>query len=209
MDPNDPDKRHPELRIHVDVLLRWINPLIQLANKRPLTNDDVWPCPPKELVEVQSAAFWRGWEQECERAYEQGRKPSFLWALALAYGDRLVLTGVFQIIFLILQLIQPFLVGELVKYIQTGDGGIETGIGLALGFGAVAFVSSIVLSQVFYLLRRLGDVLRAGVMMAVYEQTLRLTTAARLQNTIGQTTNLIAIDAEKLNLAVQFIHFLW
>lgn len=25
----------------------------------------------------------------------------------------------------------------------------------------------------------------------------------------GQTTNLMAIDAEKLNLAIQFVHFLW
>lgn len=31
----------------------------------------------------------------------------------------------------------------------------------------------------------------------------------QVQNTVGQTTNLMAIDAEKLFLAIQFIHFIW
>lgn len=46
-------------------------------------------------------------------------------------------------------------------------------------------------------------------MAAVYQKTLRLTSASRLQCTVGQTTNLMVIDSEKLFQVVLFMHFLW
>ncbi len=45
--------------------------------------------------------------------------------------------------------------------------------------------------------------------MAVYKHSLKLTSQARQQNTVGQLVNLLAIDSEKLFLAVQFFHFTW
>lgn len=210
MDPNRVGgQSHPESTAYFDILLRWINPLIELANKRPLTPADVWDCPSHETVEYHTSNFWKAWLEEVKHAEETSRKPSFVWALFVAFGDRLLIAGAMQLGFLILQLGQPFLVAEIVSYIQNGEGGIGRGVGFAIGFGALAFGSSLLLSRVFDVLRRLGDAVRAGVMMAVYEQSLKLTTAARLKNTIGQTTNLIAIDVEKLNLAVQFFHYLW
>ena len=55
----------------------------------------------------------------------------------------------------------------------------------------------------------LGLGVRAATMMAVYQHSLGLTASARLGTTVGSTTNLMAIDAEKLFLTTQFIHFLW
>ncbi|RYH19548.1 ATP-binding cassette domain-containing protein [archaeon] len=210
MDPNDPDKRHPEERVvFFDILLQWINPLIKLANKRTLKSSDVWDCPEHETVEVQAEKFWAAWYDECDVATQENRQASLLKALFKAFGTRFTMAGLYQFAFFLLQFAQPFLVGALVGYVRTGEGGLGRGIGLAIGFAAISSVSSIFLSRTFDSLRRLGVAIRSGVMMAVYEQALKLTTASRLQNTVGQTTNLMAIDAEKLNLAVQFIHFLW
>lgn len=209
MATNADSKQHPEAKLYFDILLQWVNPLIRLANKRSLQPSDVWDCPPHETVEHQTKLFWKAWNHERNQAIEEDRKPSFLWSLFMAFGDRLITAGIMQCIFMLIQIGQPFLVGELVGFIQTGDGGIRRGVWLACLFGGMAFISSLLLARVFDQLRRLGDAVRAGVMMAVYEQSLRLTTSSRLTNTIGQTTNLIAIDVEKLNLAVQFLHFLW
>jgi len=126
---------------------------------------------------------------------------------------------------------QPFLIGQLVSYVQSGEGGIGVGIGYALGFAALSLIASTSFSIAFDILRRLGVAVRSCLMLAVYEQSLKLTTSARMQNTIGipliiayplfsvylsvvcrcagQTTNLMAIDCEKLNLAAPYVHFLW
>eukprot|EP01031_Cornospumella_fuschlensis_P040437 gene40437-49283_t len=210
MNADDPDKRHPEERVLIfDILLQWINPLIKLANTRTLKSSDVWDCPGSETVELQAEKFWTAWYEECDAAFQENRHASLLKALFRSFGSRFILAGVYQFCFFLLQFAQPFLVGALVGYVRTGEGGLRRGIGLAVGFAVISSVSSIFLSRTFDSLRRLGVAIRSGVMMAVYEQALKLTTASRLQNTVGQTTNLMAIDAEKLNLAVQFIHFLW
>ncbi len=58
-------------------------------------------------------------------------------------------------------------------------------------------------------MRRTAAVVKASIMMNVYEQAIHLTNASRQQCTIGQTTNLMSIDADKIALASQFVHFLW
>lgn len=107
------------------------------------------------------------------------------------------------------QLAQPFLVGEIVNFIATGNGGISYGVGLAFGLLAVSMASSISLSASLYMSRLLGIAVKSGVTMLVYDHALHLTAAARMQCSVGQTTNLMAIDAEKLFQAVIFFHYIW
>ncbi len=194
---------HPEEQVWADLLLSWLSPLIRLANERPLKEEDVWPCPTSETVHQQGSQFWEAWNHERKRA-----EPSMVRALLGAFGHRFFIAGCWQLSFLLFQLAQPFLVGALVQFISEG-GSLGRGIGLALGFAGASLICSISISQALSQLRKLGVAVRCGVMMAVYEQALRLTTAARMSGTVGQTTNLMAIDAEKLNIAVQFAHFLW
>jgi uncharacterized membrane protein len=111
--------------------------------------------------------------------------------------------------FIMFQVGQPFLVGQLVAYVRTGDGGIGRGIGLAIALGAISICSSIAVTIIFYVTRVIGMEVKAAMMMAVYEKTLLLTSSAKQEYTVGQTTNLAAIDAEKIFLAAQFPHFLW
>lgn len=213
---NDPEAQikeefiHPEEKnwIH-DIFLRFMNPLIQTANVRAIQESDVWDVPKVEKVDLQAQMFWEKWYHEVDIAHQQNRKPSLIRALFESYGNRFYMAGLSQFFFLLFQIGQPFLVGELVQYVQSGEGGMRRGIGLALGFAAVSLCSSLLLASTFNSLRRLGVAIRTTTMMVIYEQALRLTTASRMINTIGQTTNLVAIDAEKLNLGIQYIHFLW
>lgn len=199
---------HPEEEHWADPLLSWLNPLIRTANERPLKEDDVWPCPTHETVHQQGLQFWEAWKNERTRAEEVGTEPSMVRALICAFGHRFFIAGCYQLSFMLFQLAQPFLVAELVQFISEG-GPVSTGVGLALGFAAASLICSISIAQALSHLRQLGVAVRCGVMMAVYEQALRLTTAARMSSTVGQTTNLMAIDAEKLNIAAQFVHFIW
>ena len=57
--------------------------------------------------------------------------------------------------------------------------------------------------------RLLGISVKAGIMTVIYEQALHLASASRLSYSVGQITNLVGIDSDKLFMAVQFPHFLW
>jgi hypothetical protein len=205
------DDIHPEEKslLGFEILLRWVNPLVQLANQRPLVDSDVWRPPTRDGTHDLSSQFWSEWYKELDFAEHERREANFVRVLMRVFGWRILLGGTSQFLFLLFQIGQPFLVGQLVQYIQTGEGGLRVGIGYALAFAALSLCSSVAISVTLDNLRRSGVVMRSTLMIAIYEQALKLTTAARLSNTIGQTTNLMAIDAEKLNLSIQFVHFLW
>ena len=202
---------HPEEQSNVfsKFMVFWINPLIEISGKRQLSFDDVWEAPSSQSVQSDSKIVWDSWLHEVEVAASESREPSLTQALFRGFGKDFYAAGGLQAVFMFSQLSQPYLIGELVNFIQVGNGGLIFGAGISLALLLVSLISSISFTAGFFILRRLGVSIRSGVMMAVYEKALKLTSASRMQNTIGQTTNLMSIDAEKLFLSAQFLHFIW
>jgi ATP-binding cassette subfamily C (CFTR/MRP) protein 1 len=190
-------------------LVLWIAPLIQLARKRQLKDSDVWECPPQYNVLHSHEKFQTAWKHELELSVRESRDPALLKAILRCFRADFLLSGAMQLLFVAFQIGQPFLVGQLVRHVRTGNGGMSFGVGLAIALGVISVGSSISVTIVFYITRIIGMEVKAAMMMAVYEKALCLTSAAKQENTVGQTTNLAAIDAEKIFLAAQFPHFLW
>ena len=187
----------------------WINPLIKLSGERQLSFDDVWDVPSNQSVAHDAKIVWDAWLIEEALAAKENREPSLTQALFMGFGKDFHIAGGLQALFMFSQIAQPYLVGELVNFIRLGEGGTSYGAGISLALLVVSLISSMAFTASFSILRRLGVSIRSGVMMAVYEKALRLTSASRMQNTIGQTTNLMSIDSEKLFLSAQFLHFIW
>jgi len=187
----------------------WIAPLFEIADKRQLLDTDVWSLPPSLSVHSTYDKFWRTWEGVRVEDSSKGEKTSLYRVLVRCYFKEFIYSGLLQLVFMLFQLGQPFLIIEIVKYVATGSGGIGLGIGLALALGCVSLCSSLSLATSLYLNRILGIEVKAGLMTAVYKQSLNLTSESRLSYSVGQITNLVAIDADKIFMAVQFPHFLW
>lgn len=187
----------------------WITPLIKTARTRQLKESDVWECPKSCNVAHSHEEFRKFWQQERVDSDRENRQPSLLKAIMKCYYNSFLIGGLVQLLFVMFQIGQPFLVGQLVKHVREGNGGIGFGVGLAIALGAISVCSSISISIVFYISRNMGMEVKAALMMAVYEKTLSITSTAKQSHSVGQTTNLAAIDAEKIFLASQFPHFLW
>ena len=203
---------HPEERASFlsKLTFSWANPLINLARGRQIVAEDVWDSPSQEKVQVYTTFFWQAWHKELEKAKLEKRPAELLKALYYSeFGRRFMIAGCYQFMFMSAQIAQPFLVSQLVYFIANNSHDVGYGVGLALGLFAVSMVSSSCLTMCFNQARRNGVALRCAIMMVVYEHSLCLTATARLQNTVGQITNLMAIDAEKVFLSINFMHFVW
>ena len=213
MDPlRKTDKNvHPEdgASLFSKLMVNWMNPLITLSGKRQLSYNDVWETPSAQSVKHDADIVWSSWLDELQLAAAESRDPSLIQALFTGFWKEFLIAGGLQAVFMLSQISQPYLVGELVQYVQNGNGGLSYGAGISVALLVVSLISSMSFTAGFFILRRLGVSVRSGVMMAVYEKALRLTSASRMQNTIGQTTNLMSIDSEKLFLSAQFLHFVW
>lgn len=211
-----PEETHKSF-IFDTILVKWINPIINVAYKEPLEESDVWPLDHTDMsVQHHATLLSAAWKEECRRTQERGRSgaSSLRDVILRVYRRDILVGGGYQLLFFVLQLMQPFIIGRLLEYLagdgsSSGGGGVGTGIMWALILGGVAFLSSNALILAFANNRRFGTFVRAALMMNIYEHSMHITNASRMKNDIGTTTNLMAIDSEKVFFAVQYLHFLW
>ena len=183
----------------------WLTPLIQLANERPLVIDDVYDCPNKERTNDNFNRVWNFWLKEKEL---NGSSASLAKALFNGFTHDFLAGAFYLFMFMTFQLGQPYFVGELIKNV-TEKGDLGQGVGFAIGLGLVSLCSSISFTNSVTVSRRLGVSVRSGIMMSVYSHSLNINSVTRQASSVGQVTNLMSIDSEKLFLCAQFFHYIW
>jgi hypothetical protein len=219
---------HPERSTHplLRPLLFWINPLIYIARTGNAAEQDIWNAPDDAGVAFNASRVLDAWRKEQE-AIEADcvngdsylftkyfrnmwlRIPPFGRAILLAYRHDILVGALYQFCFAALQLTLPFIIGNVIAYLNGGSGDISYGVGMVFALGIVSAFSSYAIILTFYNMRRSGVCIKAGVMMATYQHALRLSVAARQSCSVGQTTNLMSIDCDKIAMASQYLHFLW
>ncbi|CAK8988014.1 Cystic fibrosis transmembrane conductance regulator (CFTR) (ATP-binding cassette sub-family C member 7) (Channel conductance-controlling ATPase) (cAMP-dependent chloride channel) [Durusdinium trenchii] len=136
------------------ISLRWISPLASKAAHGHLEARDVWAPPQRHSVEEAQRCFAAAWDSERRRR----RRPSLARAMLAAFRGRFLWTAAVLMIFMGTQLCQPFLVRELVTFLQ-GEGGVYEGWILASLLLLCSLSSSILICEYFRAASMLGEVL--------------------------------------------------
>jgi hypothetical protein len=86
---------------------------------------------------------------------------------------------------------------------------IGTGIGLAFGLLALQVLASLCTHHHFYRSTSTGVLLRGGLITAVYNRSLCLTSRARSNLTNGKLVNHISTDVSRIDFCCGFFHVAW
>ena len=86
---------------------------------------------------------------------------------------------------------------------------IGIGIGLSLCLLALQVISSLCTHHFFYRSTSTGVLLRGGLITAVYNRSLRLTSRARSTLTNGKLVNHISTDVSRIDFCCGFFHMAW
>ncbi|XP_008070054.1 canalicular multispecific organic anion transporter 1 [Carlito syrichta] len=105
--------------------------------------------------------------------------------------------------------LNPQLLKLLISFANDHDMYLWTGYVYAILMFLVALIQSVCLQYYFQLCFMLGINVRTTIMASVYKKALTLSNVARKQYTIGETVNLMSVDAQKLMDVTNFIHLLW
>mmetsp|Transcript_75223 Transcript_75223/g.200818 ORF Transcript_75223/g.200818 Transcript_75223/m.200818 type:complete len:977 (-) Transcript_75223:905-3835(-) len=206
------DSQHPADAVSAlgpwGVAQSWITPLVKLAAKRPLLAEDVCDCVPRgESAHERGDVFRSFWEAEQRQC--GFKRASVVRALRSSTALFFTASGVSLFWFMVSQLATPFLIRELVAELSADHMDLHFALLVAAGLLISSSCSSYLITAFFGFGRRVGIAARTGLMAAIYEHAMHLSAEGRLKSTIGQTTNLMSVDAEKMVLAAQGIHFLW
>ncbi|CAJ1412328.1 unnamed protein product, partial [Effrenium voratum] len=116
-------------------------------------------------------------------------------------------TGALLLLFMCAQLAQPFVIRELGASLERDAGDLPWLLAGLLVLCSLA--SSLLIAETFRNGAVLGILTRTSSMSAIYNHAIQMSSSARSEGSIGQTTNLMCVDTEKFVLAFQVCHFLW
>eukprot|EP00123_Amoebidium_parasiticum_P018837 comp24299_c0_seq1/m.45570 comp24299_c0_seq1/g.45570 ORF comp24299_c0_seq1/g.45570 comp24299_c0_seq1/m.45570 type:complete len:1564 (-) comp24299_c0_seq1:469-5160(-) len=174
----------------------YITYMLRQVYKKGLQYEDIWQLLPKERTAVISEYFTNRYLG----LHEELRKhPNLLWKLIRMEWVLILLTLIFSALGSLCQLTGPIILKEVVGYFQ-GTSHLSPWM---LGFYTSGLFFSPVLASFFFHWGMLCGV-RAGMrwrsvlVSVIYQKALRLSTASRQQSTVGQMTNLLSVDAERI-----------
>ncbi|XP_055108074.2 ATP-binding cassette sub-family C member 2 [Symphalangus syndactylus] len=105
--------------------------------------------------------------------------------------------------------VSPQLLKLLISFASDRDTYLWIGYFCAILLFAAALVQSFCLQCYFQLCFKLGVKVRTAIMASVYKKALTLSNLARKEYTVGETVNLMSVDAQKLMDVTNFMHMLW
>jgi len=107
-----------------------------------------------------------------------------------------------------MQIIQPFLISEILHFIETPkgeDGGLNYGISLVIIYVIVDIIMKIVWTQGEFIQAVWAIKCSHGVIGLIYEKLLKISAATNKDFSQGEIINFIEIDSSKINqVAIQF-----
>jgi ABC-type multidrug transport system fused ATPase/permease subunit len=189
----------------------WMTSLMRLGYTKVLDMDDLWNLRPADQTVYNNEHF------EIQMKKELGRHcPSLTRAMFLTFWTTLLKCFVFKLCQDILQFTQPQLLHLMMTFAATyapewsgKPMPFYKGIVIAFAMLFTAITQTMFLHQYFHGCFMMGMRIRSSIIQAIYKKALRLSNTARQGSTIGEITNLMAVDASKLADLCTYLHILW
>jgi ATP-binding cassette, subfamily C (CFTR/MRP), member 1 len=188
------------------IFFSWLNSVLKKGSGQPLEHEDLLALAEKEQAGNIRNQFEEAWEIEMRRPAD---KRSLVRALHRAFSLPVYIAFLFKLVQDLLLFVGPWLLNRIIQYVQ--DPSIPTYWGFVYSF-ALFFsnaLQSVALHQYFHRCLRTGMVLRSAVVTCIYKKALRLSVTARQTSTTGEITNLMSVDAQRMQDTLTYLAMLW
>lgn len=187
----------------------WMEPILTIGNQQKRLNPqdlDVIPLPTDCSTKVVVDEFDKYWHEEEERAAnEQQRRshsllqaPSLFRALCLAFGGDFARAGLLKLVHDLCIFVGPQVLNGLIHFLRDADAPLRQGLSLTLAVTLSQLTMSFCLRHYFFKCYLTGLRIRTAVVVAVYQKALRLSSGERQSRSLGEVTNLMSIDAQRM-----------
>ena len=136
--------------------------------------------------------------------------PSLAYCLWKSFSPTFIKAGFLKLIHDCLQFVGPQVLNGLIQFLRTPTGeNLSTGIYLTLAVSVAQLLMSLTLRHYFFTCYRVGIRLRTALLMAIYKKSLSIDSSYYNHHPIGQITNLMSVDVQRLQDAITFLHAIW
>lgn len=186
----------------------WMAILLRLGNSKQKLDPadlDLFPLPEDCGTEYLSSAFEKAWNEELSAS-----KPSLARALLRAFGYDFVVGGFcLKLIHDTALFVGPQVLNGMIHYLQDESAPLSRGVWLTIAVTFSQLTMSLCLRHYFFKCYKFGLRIRTAVVVAVYKKALVLSAGERYTRRLGEITNLMSIDAQRLQELTTYLHAIW
>lgn len=194
----------------------WFTPLLHRGNaKKTLDRSDLDLVPFPEHCDTDYIynTFDAHWHEEMANAAaatadsnssknknknNPQNKHILVRALCKSFGREFVIAGLLKLVHDSCLFVGPQVLHAMIYYLRHAEAPLSQGLGLTALVTASQLAMSFCLRHYFFTCYLTGLKLRTSVVVAVYQKALHVAAGERQTRTVGEITNLMSIDAQRL-----------
>lgn len=193
----------------------WADSLLWKGWRNPLETKDLWQINPKYTSRGVIPEFDRHYEQTVADAEKKGEKHSILPAMLWTFGPAFFVGSVQKLVYDLLALASPQLMNFMIDFVtsysaESGEedehwkGYLYAGVLLA-----ILCLQSVILSQYFVRNFLIAMNFRTAVVSTIYRKSLKMSSSARKESTVGEIVNLMSVDVQRFMDLIPYLNLIW
>jgi len=192
------------------LFFRWLSPILEIGNaKGQLNVEDLVdiPLPTSDSATFLMKEYQKRWEKELLESKENDRDPQILRAIWYTLYRDYCFAGFIKLIHDLLQFVGPQVLHALIVFMRTPEASVWYGLSLTVAVTLSQMVMSLCLRHYFFQCYRVGLRVRSIVITTVYKKS--LTVSNHQHRSRGEITNLMSVDAQRLQETTTYLHSIW
>ncbi|KAJ4894203.1 ABC transporter C family member 8 [Raphanus sativus] len=188
----------------------WMNPLLSLGFKKPLTPEDIPSVVPEDEAELAYTKFSKAWDALLlsEGGGDKERN-LVLRAVAKVYFKENILTTACALFRTIAVVSLPLMLYVFVDYANSDHRDLRTGFFNLACLVMLKLVESLSMRHWYFAARRSGMRIISALMVAAYRKQLKLSSLGRKRHSSGEIVNYITVDAYRMGEFLWWFHTGW
>ncbi|MEY2987100.1 MAG: hypothetical protein RJB13_621 [Pseudomonadota bacterium] len=186
------------------LLFHWVEPLIELGSKKPVSDEDLFPLNESENSQRCGERFYSTVDY-----HSRNPRHAVLKTIWSEHKKTFFLISTLALVNLVFAILNPFLIREILTVLGAQNAPTPRIWTLALLLTSSALMANLSIHHVYHAALKLGMRIRAGLVYSIYKKAIKLSPLARSKSNAGEIVNLMASDAARIYNVASMIHLVW
>ncbi|BBG98870.1 multidrug resistance-associated protein 6 [Prunus dulcis] len=187
----------------------WINPLLNLGSSKTLALEDIPSLVSEDEANLAYQKFAHAWDSLSREKSSSSSGNLALRAIAKVYMKENIWIAFCAFLRTISVVVSPLILYAFVNYSNSDKESLSEGITIVGCLILTKLVECLSQRHWFFDSRRSGMKMRSGLIAAIYQKQLKLSSLGRRRHSAGEIVNYIAVDAYRMGEFPWWFHSTW
>ncbi|KAL1197425.1 ABC transporter C family member 8 [Cardamine amara subsp. amara] len=187
----------------------WMNPLLSLGFKKPLSLEDIPSVVPEDEAELAYNKFSQAWDTLIAEGSSGKERNLVFRAVAKVYFKENIIIAVCALLRTVAVVSLPLMLYVFVEYANSDHRDLRNGFFNLACLVMLKLVESLSMRHWYFAARRSGMRMRSALMVAAYRKQLKLSSLGRKRHSSGEIVNYIVVDAYRMGEFLWWFHSGW